>query len=150
MIPNRRQLTPAQRSAKIERDRRRRRDRNMEFERLQNKERELQDLVTALRNENTSLRDDNGQLNDMVPKLRITISQLREQNRELHHKNLELQQIMNLADSWFAFDKRTSNEEVANNEPITEGPRASRSGTPYAERISELVVDQHYLGAKHA
>ncbi|KAL4282470.1 hypothetical protein GQ457_16G017740 [Hibiscus cannabinus] len=68
----------------------------MEFGRLQNKERELRDLGTALENENTILRDDNRKFSDRVSKLHNTISQLRKQNRELHHKNLELQQIMNL------------------------------------------------------
>ncbi|KAK9020770.1 hypothetical protein V6N11_010786 [Hibiscus sabdariffa] len=43
------------------------------------------------------------------------------------------------ADSWFAFDKSSSpNEEAANNEPITEGSSGSRSGIPYAKRISEV------------
>ncbi|KAL4383239.1 hypothetical protein GQ457_15G011020 [Hibiscus cannabinus] len=146
MIHNRRQLTPAQRSAKIERDRRRRRERNMEFERLRNAEMELQGLVAAQRNEYTSLRGDNERLNDMVSKLQNTINQLRDQNRELHQKNLGLEQTMELADSWFAFDKSSSpNEEAANNEPITEGSSGSRSGIPYAKRVSELVIDQHTM-----
>ncbi|TYH40905.1 hypothetical protein ES332_D12G279500v1 [Gossypium tomentosum] len=96
MVTNRRQLTPAQRSAKIERDRRRRRERNMEFERLQKAETELQALTAAQRNENSCLRHHNERLNDMVSILENIIHQLREQNRELQQKNLGLEQTMKL------------------------------------------------------
>ncbi|TYI52742.1 hypothetical protein E1A91_D12G269600v1 [Gossypium mustelinum] len=151
MVTNRRQLTPAQRSAKIERDRRRRRERNMEFERLQKAEAELQALTAAQRNENSCLRHHNERLNDMVSILENIIHQLREQNRELQQKNLGLEQTMKLADSWFPFDKcQSPNEEVSNNQPSTEGPRSSQSRIPYAQRISDLLIDQHTSDAKHA
>ncbi|MBA0593495.1 hypothetical protein Gorai_010436 [Gossypium raimondii] len=160
MVTNRRQLTPAQRSAKIERDRRRRRERNsllimlpslrsmkMEFERLQKAETELQALTAAQRNENSCLRHHNERLNDMVSILENIIHQLREQNRELQQKNLGLEQTMKLADSWL---RQSPNEEVSNNQPSTEGPRSSQSRIPYAQRISDLLIDQHTSDAKHA
>ncbi|MFQ6637947.1 hypothetical protein Gotur_013629 [Gossypium turneri] len=164
MVTSRRQLTPAQRSAKIERDRRHRRERNsllimllslrsmkMEFERLQKAETELQALTAAQRNENSCLRHHNERLNDMVSILEDIIHQLREQNRELQEKNLGLEQTMKLADSWFPFDKcQSPNEEVSNNQPSTEGPRSSQSRIPYAQRISDLLIDQHTSDAKHA
>ncbi|KAE8712974.1 hypothetical protein F3Y22_tig00110221pilonHSYRG00420 [Hibiscus syriacus] len=135
----RRQLTAAQRSAKIEHDRRLRRERKLEFERLQNTERELQGLVVAQRNENASLKVENQTLNDMVSELHDTVNQLRDQNRELRLKKLGLEQTMKLADSWFAFEESSSpNEEVANNESIAEDPRSSQSGTP--KRISERAM----------
>ncbi|MBA0744400.1 hypothetical protein Gogos_007027 [Gossypium gossypioides] len=92
----------------------------MEFERLQKAETELQALTAAQRNENSCLRHHNERLNDM-------------------------------ADSWFPFDKcQSPNEEVSNNQPSTEGPRSSQSGIPYAERISDLLIDLHTSDAKHA
>ncbi|KAB2054326.1 hypothetical protein ES319_A12G248200v1 [Gossypium barbadense] len=90
-----RQLTPYQRSVKIEGDRRRRREKNTEFQRLRNAEMELQASVAEQRNENTSLRRDNERLNDFVSNLQNTIRQLREQNRKLHQKKLELEEIVN-------------------------------------------------------
>ncbi|KAE8708198.1 hypothetical protein F3Y22_tig00110348pilonHSYRG00064 [Hibiscus syriacus] len=109
----------------------------MEFERLQNTERELQGLVVVQRNENASLKVENQTLNDMVSKLQDTVNHLRDQNRELHQKNLGLEQTIKLADSWFAFDESSSpNEEVANKESIAEGPGSSQSGTSNAKRIS--------------
>ncbi|KAA3474641.1 hypothetical protein EPI10_024907 [Gossypium australe] len=78
MNRKRRQLTPYQRSVKIEGDRRRRREKKMEFERLRNAKMELQALVAEQRNENTGLRRDNEMLNDFILNLQKTISQLRE------------------------------------------------------------------------
>ncbi|TYH97856.1 hypothetical protein ES332_A12G270400v1 [Gossypium tomentosum] len=111
-----RQLTPYQRSVKIEGDRRRRREKNTEFQRLRNAEMELQASVAEQRNENTSLRRDNERLNDFVSNLQNTIRQLREQNRELHQKKLELEEIVKQAESFFKFDEFPSpNEEAPNN-----------------------------------
>ncbi|MBA0689777.1 hypothetical protein Goari_007490, partial [Gossypium aridum] len=76
------QLTPVQRSAKNERDRRHRKSKKIEFERLQA-------LVEELRNENTSLRRGN----DVISNLQNIVLQQREQILELHQKNRELEEM---------------------------------------------------------
>ncbi|KAA3460075.1 Late embryogenesis abundant protein, LEA-14 [Gossypium australe] len=117
MNRRRRQLTPYQRSVKNERDRRRRREKNMENKRLRNAEMELQASVAEQRNEITSLRRNNEMLNDSVANLQNTISQQREQIRELHQKKLELEEIVKQAESFFKFDDFPGpNEEAPNNE----------------------------------
>ncbi|XVF10398.1 hypothetical protein REPUB_Repub07fG0179300 [Reevesia pubescens] len=133
---NRRELTPAQRIAKIDRDRRRRREHKEEFKGLQQENAELQALSVTQRNENRRLTEEKERLNDMMSNLKETVNQLHEQIRELKKQNLGLQETMKLADSFFEY--ASPNEEVANNEPITQGPGSSQSGIL---NVDELVVE---------
>ncbi|MBA0773498.1 hypothetical protein Gotri_008771 [Gossypium trilobum] len=111
------QLTDRQRSAKIERDRRHRKSKKIEFERLRNAEMELQALVEELRNENTSLRRGNERHNDVISNLQNILLQQREQNLELHQKNRELEEMVKQGQSYFKFDEFPSPiEEAPNNE----------------------------------
>ncbi|MBA0689776.1 hypothetical protein Goari_007490, partial [Gossypium aridum] len=83
------QLTPVQRSAKNERDRRHRKSKKMFLQSMKIEFERLQALVEELRNENTSLRRGN----DVISNLQNIVLQQREQILELHQKNRELEEM---------------------------------------------------------
>ncbi|XP_021297495.1 uncharacterized protein LOC110426572 isoform X2 [Herrania umbratica] len=130
-----RSLSPAQRSAKNERDRRRRRERNLEFERLQNvaaKYQEMAPLLGALRVEVTTVRniisqlaEDSRRLNDVEPDLTRKIHQL----DNIVRQNMQEMVLPTIG-------------KEANNEPIDLGVESSRSDIQYTDEVLQDFIEK--------
>ncbi|XP_021297493.1 uncharacterized protein LOC110426572 isoform X1 [Herrania umbratica] len=145
-----RSLSPAQRSAKNERDRRRRRERNLEFERLQNvaaKYQEMAPLLGALRVEVTTVRniisqlaEDSRRLNDVEPDLTRKIHQLDNIVRQNQTEQVERRQRLS---QWQMQEMvlPTIGKE-ANNEPIDLGVESSRSDIQYTDEVLQDFIEK--------
>ncbi|EOY25104.1 Fiber protein Fb17 [Theobroma cacao] len=147
-----RALSPAQRSAKNERDRQRRRGLKLEFERLQNVAAKYQEMaplldelrveVTTVRNVISQLAEESRRLNDVEPHLTRKIHQLDNIVRQNQTEQIERRQLL----SQWQFKTQamvlpTIGKE-ASNEPIDLGVESSRSDIWYTDEFLQDFIEK--------